>query len=106
MQNITIQFYKDNAVVLLMGIISGSMFITYYKLDKKDKLYVVIALGAILVNIAFLILCYIFVFGGEAIFAASFIRYYTRVIMIQVVTSTVLLKPIFLKEKVEENKGN
>ena len=60
--------------------------------------------GAVLANIAFLILCYILVFGGEAIIVASFIRYYTRVIMIQIVVSVVLLKPIFLKEKIEENK--
>lgn len=60
--------------------------------------------GAVFANIAFLILCYIFVFGGEAIIAASFIRYYTRVIMIQIVVSVLLLKPIFLKEEVEENK--
>lgn len=41
MQNITIQFYSDKPSVIIMGIIVACMFTTFYKLDNKDKLYVV-----------------------------------------------------------------
>lgn len=98
MQNITIKFYSNIFAVVLMGIIIGSMYITYHKLDKKDKTYVLILLFGMLANIIYLILGYI-ISGEKAVMAEEFNRDYTRIIMIQVIASAVLLKPIFLKEK-------
>ena len=99
MQNITAQFFSDIPSILFLGIILLGMIFTFDKLKYNDKIFVIYGLGSIIFNLLFLIMCYIFVFEQEAITAASFIRYYTRVIFIELIICSILLKPIEIKNK-------
>lgn len=92
-QNMTQQFYACLPWVLILCIIIIGYVAFYHKLNREDKQYINMCLLAFLANVVFLILCYLFVFSGEAVIAASFIRYLTRVIMIAVMATLVMLKP-------------
>ena len=93
-QNMTQQFFNDIPSVILLGLLILGMFFYFERLEQQEKIIVIYNLLACLANIAFLIICYLFVFGGEAIVAASFIRYCSRIIMIQFISILILFKPI------------
>ena len=93
-QNMTQQFFNDIPSIVLLGLLIVGMFFYFEKAQEKEKIIVIFNILACLANIAFLIICYLFVFGGEALVAASFIRYCSRIIMIQFITILILFKPI------------
>lgn len=76
-------------ILLTIGIIGW--YLNYHKLNKKNKIFVVLALLTVLANILFLIVCYYFVFGAEALIAASFIRYMTRIVFIMAMICLLLV---------------
>lgn len=93
-QNMTSQFFNCIPWVLFLLILIICWFYLYNKLDTKNKHFIVLALMTLLANLAFLILSYLLVFGAEALIAASFIRYMSRVIFIMIVVVLMVLKPI------------
>jgi len=95
MKHMTQQFYQNLPSVILLGVILFGMIVSFHKTTQKEKIYILLGIGCVIANIAFLIFSYIFVFGGEAIVAASFIRYYSRVLMIQIVVALMIYKPLF-----------
>ena len=92
--NMTSQFYDCIPWVIVLIILLIGYLIFYNKLSKADQEFINLCCFTFFANLMFLILCYLFVFGGEAIIAASFIRYLTRVIMIMIMASLIMLKPI------------
>lgn len=104
MQHITNQFYSNIFAVLFTGIILAGMYITFTKLDKNDKLCVVVGIADILINIFVIILGYIITINGKEILSESFNKYYAKLLIFQGLIALIMLKPIFLKESIEENK--
>lgn len=94
LQNMTSQFFSCLSWVLLLFIALIGWCFTYPKLHQKNKNFVILSCLTILANILFLILSYLFVFGAEALIAASFIRYMTRVIFILLIVALLLIEPI------------
>lgn len=76
--------------VVLLGCILKN--IINKKINYLDK---IILFGIFIIgNILFLIVCYIFIFGDEARIAASYIRYLTRIYILEIAFLCYLLKKV------------
>ena len=92
--NMSKQFFENMPwlVLSILGFIGILFFVE--KLNNQEKKYLINLFVVIVGNVSFLIVCYICVFGAEAMIAASFIRYMTRIILVQLIFSMLALKPI------------
>lgn len=93
--NMSSQFYDCIPWVIMLTLFLTGLFIYGDKMDSDRKIYILCGTIIMLVNIAFLILCYLTVFGAEAITAASFIRYITRLYIIMIIISLVSISNFF-----------
>jgi hypothetical protein len=73
------QFFENPASSLYIILIMFSFLFLYNRLEKRDKTFVFSIMSFVIINIAFLALCYLVKFGAEGPIAASFIRYISRV---------------------------
>lgn len=88
------QFFENPASSLYIILIIFSFLFLYNKLGKENKIFVFSIMSFVIINIAFLALCYLIKFGAEGPIAASFIRYISRVMPLLMIC---ILE--FLKEK-------
>lgn len=93
--NMHSQFYECIPWVILLTIFLIGLFVYGNKLNYKEKLYIVVGIATMLINVLFLIICYLTIFGAEALTAASFIRYITRLYMIMIVISLISISSFF-----------
>lgn len=75
----------------------------YRKMDKKSAWLTFYCIALIVMNIAFLDVCYIYKFGAEAGIAASFIRYMLRAVFVGMFACLVLEKTLSGRGELENN---
>lgn len=98
--NMTSQFFNCMPWVLALFILLVGLFIYGHKLEKKDQQFILLGVITIIANFGLLFVSYLALFGVEALTAASFIRYITRVFFIMVFISLLSIKNF---TKVDEN---
>lgn len=98
--SMTKQLFECWPWVIAICICCSCIGIYIKKITFKEKELIFFHLLIILVNIAFLILSYMFVFGAEALTAASFIRYMTRVMFIMITIMLISLKHFRFDEEI------
>lgn len=89
-QNMAKQFFDDSVSVVLLVLTAGGLVFNFDKLDKGNKNLVIFHILAGLFNFALLVVCYLVVFGEEALIAASFIRYLSRILMLNLIMIMIL----------------
>lgn len=80
--NMSLQQFSDVIWSSCLTIFLVLIYTKYVNFDISKKIYIIFAILAIFATMIFLMLCYLVVFGYEALSAASYIRYLVRVIFI------------------------
>lgn len=93
-ENMSQQFFQCIPWALLFIIFIVGLALGFKYMKFNEKKYILICLVFILANVGFLVASYLLVFGAEAITAASFIRYLTRVYMIAIIIDAYLIKSV------------
>lgn len=80
MSAINKQLYTDLFTSLMIILVLKTVLFEFQLFNSKKQLYLLSLLSYVIVNIMFLVICYLSMFGGEGPIAASFIRYISRII--------------------------
>lgn len=80
--NMSLQQFGDLIWSSCLFVFLILMYTRFASFDINKKLYIIFAILTILATMVFLMLCYLVVFGYEALSAASYIRYLVRAIFI------------------------
>ena len=96
-ENMSQQFYQCIPWVMIFILFIIGLMLGYKSMKSNEKRYILLCLIFMLANIGFLTASYLLVFGAEAITAASFIRYLTRIYMLAIIVDAFLLKAIHNK---------
>lgn len=67
------------------------------KMKATSKVYFILLILTVLFTMVFMFACYLFIFGGEALIAASYVRYLTRAIFIMAFAVLYILEGDIIK---------
>lgn len=82
LENMAKQQFTDIVWVTFLTILLFALLLNWNQYTDAKKVYIVFGILCTLFTIFFMLLCYLVVFSGEALIAASYIRYLTRAIFI------------------------
>lgn len=84
LKNMTLQQFSCIPWLILLILSIIYFFKKWDLMNKSSKIYYIFLILTVIFSMAFMFVCYLFIFGGEALVAASYIRYLTRAIFIMV----------------------
>lgn len=103
-QAINLQLFSNFFTIIIFVILFYIVIFKFFDFKFNEKNYLACLFSFVLINIVFLVFCYLTIFGGEGPIAASFIRYNTRIVPVIIIIILESLKFSKNKKNIEMEK--